>query len=80
MPRLLAVSRLAWRCSVDKYALHRLLSAEPELKREVELAAIGLPSVPRDGVELAWRDGRRSLAAEWLMLYREVEDERTRLG
>jgi hypothetical protein len=65
---------------VDKYALHRLLSQEPELLRAVEREAVGIPRRPENAVELAWRDGRRSLAAEWLDVYREVEDERTRVG
>ena len=65
---------------MDKYALHRLLTAEPALLRMIEREAVGVPRRPENAVELAWRDGRRSLAAEWLDLYREVEDERTRVG
>lgn len=60
---------------MDKHRLHRLLTEAPELKRQIELEAIGSLSVPKDAVELAWREGRRSMAAEWLSIYREVEDE-----
>jgi hypothetical protein len=67
---------------MDKYALHRLLTEQPAVRRYIELEAIGSLSVPKDAVELAWREGRRSIAAEWLSIYREVEDEyeRTRVG
>lgn len=63
-----------------KYRLHRLLAAEPELLRMVESEALGLTSRPTDALDLAYREGRRHLAAEWLSLYREVENERTRVG
>ena len=67
---------------MDKYRLHRLLSEMPELRRQIELETIGSLGVPKDAVELAWREGRRSMAAEWLSIYREVEDEyeRSRVG
>jgi hypothetical protein len=61
-----------------KYRLHRLLAQDAELRELVEREAIGTSALPRSGLELSWREGRRSLAAEWLSLYREVEDERTR--
>jgi len=63
-----------------RYRLHRLLSGDQELKRIIESEAIGTTAKPASDLDLAWREGRRSLAAEWLSLYREVEDERTRLG
>ena len=67
---------------MDKYQLHRLLTEQPEIRRYLELEAIGSLSVPKDAVELAWREGRRSIAAEWMSIYREVQDEydRTRVG
>lgn len=63
-----------------KYRVHRLLSVEPELRALLEDEAVGTFARPQSELELAWREGRRSLAAEWMSLYREVENERTRVG
>lgn len=59
-----------------KHRLHRLLAAEPELRASLRSDAEAVTYPPTDAVTLAWREGRRSIAAEWLSLYREVEDER----
>jgi len=63
-----------------RYKLHRLLQADEALLSQVRAEAIGTTAMPRSDLELAWREGRRSLAAEWMSVYNEVEDERTRLG
>jgi hypothetical protein len=57
--------------------LHKLLTAEPDLRKQIEAEAIGFCSRPTTNLELAWREGRRSLAVEWYSMYQEVENERT---
>lgn len=63
-----------------RYRLHRLLQADPDLLAQIRAEAVGTIAMPRSDLELAWREGRRSLAAEWMSVYNEVEDERTRVG
>ena len=60
---------------MDKYRLHRLLSDAPDLLRDLRAETVGSLSEPKDAVSLAWREGRRSLAAEWISIYDEVEHE-----
>lgn len=60
---------------MDKYRLHSLLSQAPDLLRDLRAETVGSLSEPRDAVSLAWREGRRTLAAEWISIYDEVEDE-----
>jgi hypothetical protein len=63
-----------------KYLVHRLLAADDRVRAMIEREAIGTIAPPRTELELAWREGRRSIAAELMSLFHEVEDERTRVG
>jgi hypothetical protein len=64
-----------------RHRIHTLLCDE-ELRLYLEGEAMASTSPPKDGIELAWRDGRRAMAAELISIYREVEDEyrTTRMG
>jgi hypothetical protein len=63
-----------------KYIIHRFLS-DDEIRTWIEGEALGVSHPPSNEMELAWREGRRSLAVELIGIYREVENERnTRVG
>jgi len=59
-----------------KYRIHAILAADPDLLWTLEQQAIGYPREPTDALKLAFGEGKRVLAAEWLSMYREVEHER----
>lgn len=59
-----------------KYRIHRVFAQEPEMLKQLERDAVGMPKEPDDALKLAFREGVRWRAAYWLSLYREVENER----
>jgi hypothetical protein len=65
-----------------KYRLHSLLTQEPDLLASLRAEAMAVTYPPCDAVELAWREGYRAKAAEWMSIYDEVENEQrtARLG
>jgi hypothetical protein len=58
-----------------KHRLHSLLRQEPELLASLRAEAVAVTYPPTDAVELAWREGYRAKAAEWMSIYDEVENE-----
>jgi len=62
---------------VDRAPLYRFLTQNPDALTELRVTATGSHGISSSDtpMTLAWREGRRSFAAEWIELFEEAEKD-----